>query len=190
MNPWTNLDKDLREAIHYPKSYLKEHEDEVVSLLGISVEEYLKENKKRLEALKAYERKSEKSEDIDSIDENGLLKEDVDRVMGEVESIIAFCAPFYLCAPDRDISYWEESSSPLTQKWLKKVMDNQSTSDYVWIFSEYDFKPFETEADEGDGITQGDPITDDIYEPSYVFWDIKYAKDDFLDEYQKALKNQ
>lgn len=70
MNPWTSLDKDLREAIHYPKSYLKDHEDEVVSLLGVSVEEYLKENKKRLEVLNAYERKSEKSEDIDSIDEN------------------------------------------------------------------------------------------------------------------------
>ena len=59
MNPWTNLDKDLREAIHYPKSYLKEHEDEVVSLLGMSVEEYLKENKKRLEALNEVRPKSE-----------------------------------------------------------------------------------------------------------------------------------
>lgn len=188
MNEWTDLDRSLREAIRYPKTYLNTHRVEVEELLEMPIDVYLENSKKRLEALKDYERKAEKTGDF-SADENNLLKEDSDRTIGEVESILAFCAPFFICAPDFDAYFWEESSAPLTQKWLKKVLDNQSTTDYVLIFSMYNFKPFEAEAENRDGEIQGDPIKDDIYEPSYTFWDIKEAKDDFLDEYQKALRN-
>lgn len=182
MNEWNNLDRNLREAIFYPNSYLMAHKVEVEGLLGESLEKYLDENKKRLEALKAFQRK-----EIIDIDDDGLLEESTGKIIGNVKSLVAFCAPFYLCAPNQDVEFWNKTPVPKELKWLKNIITTECTTDYVWRFGIYGFRPFLSKEEfEGEGEN---PLLGHTFQPAYEYGDINLAIDDFLDKYQKYVKD-